>query len=466
MSEIDKLLKIHRNSDELDFKKIWADGLFIFDANVMLDLYRLPQSASKDLMSVLENEKFKDRAWIGFQVALEFLNNRHDAIGDQKSKFATVKELVEAAISGYDAAASTLQSDLAKLKLKQRHSVIDPDRYINSDRIENSTSYLKEFLAELKRLELSQSDVSDHDSIKEFVFKTFDGKIGEGLDKARLDAVYRDGERRYEAEIPPGYKDKKKEGAYKFEGKDYIRKYGDLVLWNEIIDKAKNSSYKYIVLVTGDVKEDWWSERRGKRLGPRKELLDEIYAEAPNVDTFHMYDTSNFLQYAKDYLDENIKESSINDVKDLIALNRYQRRVSDEGLISIVDAIKAASSGFHGLRVGIGRSAKELPFVKVNPVVLHEALLEIFTNVFKHSRDSYVGVQAKEGKNIVQVRFKNKKDAATQVFHQIGANTVTPLEGPAGLWRIKDILAREQVDVHTRDAGTVFVVELFIPKSV
>jgi len=73
---MDKLIRIHRDPEQLDFKKLWAEGIFVFDSNVLLDLYRLPVSARKDLIGIFESDKFKDRIWIGFQVILEFLNNR------------------------------------------------------------------------------------------------------------------------------------------------------------------------------------------------------------------------------------------------------------------------------------------------------------------------------------------------------------------------------------------------------
>jgi hypothetical protein len=128
--EITKLLKIHRNSEQLDFRSIWAEGLFVFDANVLLDLYRLPQSASKDLMKVLNNDAFKSRIWTGFQVVLEFLQNRLDAISDQKNKFYSVANLIESAISGHEEVTKNLFTELSKLKLKKRHSVINPDNYL------------------------------------------------------------------------------------------------------------------------------------------------------------------------------------------------------------------------------------------------------------------------------------------------------------------------------------------------
>lgn len=329
-----ELVKIHRNSDELDFKKIWNEGLFIFDANVFLDLYRLPQSASSDLMKVFSNREFKPRIWTGFQVAIEFLSNRHEAISDQKNKFHKVKSLVDNAINEQGKIIEILRSELAELKLKKRHSLINPDIFLTRENIDRSIKYLKDFSAELERLEREQFDVNEHDAIKQFVLNIFGGCVDAGLSKRELEDIYKEGEKRYEKEIPPGFKDIKKKGSYFHQDREYIQRYGDLVFWKEIIKKAQEGKYKYIVLVTGDVKEDWWIEKRGKKLGPRKELLNEIYGASPELEVFHMYDTSAFLQYAKSYLDANIKESSISEAEDLIKSNRQKRNDGEPDAVS------------------------------------------------------------------------------------------------------------------------------------
>ncbi|WP_221404931.1 PIN-like domain-containing protein [Halpernia frigidisoli] len=116
---MEKLIKIHRDNNQLDFKAIWKEGLFIFDSNVLLDLYRLPNSAQKDLIRILKNDDFNKRIWIGFQVILEFLNNRFVAISDQKNKFTSVRKILEDALEQHKEVISTLKLELNKLKLKQ-----------------------------------------------------------------------------------------------------------------------------------------------------------------------------------------------------------------------------------------------------------------------------------------------------------------------------------------------------------
>lgn len=456
---MDKLKRIHRGNDQLDFKEIWKSGVFIFDSNVLLDLYRLPQSAREDLINILKSYKFKDRIWIGFQVILEFLNNRYETISDQKNKFQSVRTIVEDTIYHYDEIINNLNTELGKLKLKQRHSLIDPDKYINSKNIEKGIRYLHNFIDNLAELEKKQLDVNESDNLKDLVMEIFEGKIGPSFDKKKLTEIYKEGDKRYDYKIPPGYKDIKKEGTHLYEDKEYIRKFGDLILWKEIIEKAKSEKIKYIVLITGDVKEDWWFEKRGKKLGPRTELLNEIYHEAPNLDTFYMYDTSSFLQYAKKELELDVKESSITETKQLIELSRQTRLEKEEGSIYFPDFLKQIGKGFSSLRIGIGKSVKNLPLMNINTQAISIALVEIFNNVINHSSDNYVGIQARIHGNVL-IRFKNLKKKENQ-----GKQTDYFFRGK-GIEYIKSSLAKEGIDTHIGEDEKRFWIELYLPRAI
>lgn len=66
--------------DEL--KKLWDECIFIFDANVLLNLYRYSQKTSQKLLDVLYNEKIKERIWIPHQFAFEYQKNRLEVIAE------------------------------------------------------------------------------------------------------------------------------------------------------------------------------------------------------------------------------------------------------------------------------------------------------------------------------------------------------------------------------------------------
>ena len=92
--------------------------------------------------------------------------------------------------------------------------------------------------------------------------------------------------------------DKEKETP--FEWNDLIFKglYGDLIIWEEILKQAKEKSWQYIIWVTDDKKEDWWSKDGENILGPRRELIEETLKSG--ITRFYMYSSEPFLGYDND----------------------------------------------------------------------------------------------------------------------------------------------------------------------
>lgn len=343
---MDHLFKINKQLDEVDFKSLWENALFVFDANVMLDLYRFPENAKRDLFNILDSDTIKSRIWLPFQVALEFEFNRLDVISDQKTKFNSVKSIVKNALFETEKLYKEIQEKLSTLKLKKKHSAIDPDNYINEVLFNSANETLEDFLAHLSELDEKQMDVSDTDDIKRRVFEIFNDKIGKSFKTEELNKIFEEGDRRYTDNIPPGYNDKSKEGFYMYKDMRIFKKYGDLLVWKQIIKKCVTDNIKYIILVTGDSKDDWWNVKRGKRIGPRRELLNELYFEAPSVEMFHMYETSSFMQYAKEYLEVDIEQQSIDEAKDILAFDQREDWFSGyKNMVLLKTEIEAAFPG-------------------------------------------------------------------------------------------------------------------------
>ena len=78
-----------------------------------------------------------------------------------------------------------------------------------------------------------------------------------------------EGEWRYKQELPPGYMD--------FTEKQGIQKYGDLIIWKEILNKAKKDNCS-VIFITNDVKQDWYEahDKRQNPICPRHELILEF----------------------------------------------------------------------------------------------------------------------------------------------------------------------------------------------
>jgi len=298
----------HPTEDE--FTQLWKDCIFVFDANVLLNLYRYPTLAREDLLKILHS--IQDRIWIPYQVALEYQRKRPNVIADQRKRFKEVIKVL-------DDTENSLTNGLEKLQLEKRHSSIK-----TNDFIVGIKKQYKQFKEQLDNLEQQQSDVSEPDSLRETIDSLFENKIGLPPEsQADLDDLYQVAASRYKNKQPPGYLDVQKEDdCYVYNGLCYKNKFGDYILWSEIIKHANNKSIKNIIFITDDKKEDWWwivDSRGEKNLGPHPELTQEIKSQV-GVDSFYMYNSERFMEYARKYLGIEIPEESITQVRDFSML--------------------------------------------------------------------------------------------------------------------------------------------------
>lgn len=293
-----------------DFDGIWREALFVFDANVLLNLYRYRAATKDELLSVLT--KLADRVWIPFQVALEFQRNRLGVIAEQNRRFSEVEKTIREAQLG-------LTNALEALQLQKRHSLINPQKLT-----EGFTKLVDEFIQELNTLKKAQQGLTEIDQLKQQIESIFDGRVGAPPEnQAWLDGLYKEAEERFKKRLPPGYEDASKskgEGDIHCDGGlVYQKKYGDYIVWRQLLDHAKANKKKSVIYVTDDNKADWWliiSENGPKTVGPRTELIDDARLYA-GVDSFLMYKPEGFLSYAKDFLKATISDETLQEVRDV-----------------------------------------------------------------------------------------------------------------------------------------------------
>lgn len=456
------LLKSHRDQNEIQHDDLWENGIFVFDTNVILDLYRLPETASNDLINALNHPKINNRIWIAFQVIVEFLNNRIEIISDQKSKFTEVKKHLEQAITDYDTVFSSLNENLNKLQLRKKHSLINPDEFLKENSIISGKNVLADFLEALPGLEKKQSDIHQIDKIKDRVLEIFKNKIGKGFEQKKLDEICKNGDARYEKNIPPGYKDKNKKGFYLVEKLEIVKKFGDLLLWNEIIEKAKSEKIPNLIFVTGDVKEDWWFEKSGKKIGPRRELLNEIYTAAPTLENFYMYDTAGFLKHAQKYLKADIQDLTITQTENLINSNRKKRSLDDSDPYSLIDIISSAADFTSGTDVHIAYPISSLPAVKINKRHLFICLSEIISNKIEHGTGKKLTIEAKLLNEDCILVFRNQYNSFNHNKNSELRSSNISHRG-AGIKMITSMMMQEGVGVSTFCTDEEFVLEMNIP---
>jgi hypothetical protein len=293
----------YRPSDQ-EFRKLWDKCIFVLDANVLLNLYRYSEETRKKLLDTLL--KIQPRLWVPHQAALEYQRNRLEVISAQREAYKQIEQLLTDAHKKLE----------GQLKGYKRHPLIDAERLLDSI----STAFNTQ-AEELGKVRERHPDLLLKDDVREALTKILEGRVGQPYPEERLKQIYKEGEDRYAKSKPPGYKDAK--------SKDGEAIFGDLVLWFQVIDKAASDKVP-IVIVTDDVKEDWWWRHEGKIVGPNPELVDEIRSKA-KVD-FYMYVSDQFMVYARDYLKEQIDQGAIDEIREVRKLDE-QRRLRDTRLL-------------------------------------------------------------------------------------------------------------------------------------
>ncbi len=272
----------YRKTEE-DIKRIWEHGIIMFDTNVLLNLYRYSDSTQQTIIDLIK--KFSKQIYLPHQAALEYNRNRYEVIAEQEKAYNDFLEKI-----------AQIQKDLQSTS-KPPFLSTKVDKELNI--------IFKKVGAEVKESINKYCEFLKNDPIYNSISELFKDRITKPFSDEELKEIYKEGEERFKNKIPPGFEDEKtKEG---------IRKYGDLVLWKQIIMAAKEQK-KDVILITDERKIDWWWKiKDGRNMGPRQELVEEIKLQA-KVD-FHMYSSERFLSYGQSFLKEKINQQALEEIK-------------------------------------------------------------------------------------------------------------------------------------------------------
>lgn len=255
-----------KSPDEL--KALWNTAIFVPDTNILLHLIRHSASVRGQLMSVFERKR--DALWIPYQVGMEFQRRRLD--------------VQQSTLGAYDKLAEDMKSSInqarGKLNQYRAHPVIDIDQELST-----LDAYFADFE---KRMVAARMKHPSEELLASFdhVSELFSGRVGSKPTEESLAVIRKEGEERYSKKLPPGFEDAKKTDGDKF---------GDLIIWKEMMDKAKTDK-RPIIFVTDDGKSDWWHIHHGRKLGPHPYLVEEFLTATGQQ--FHIYELPLFLRYS------------------------------------------------------------------------------------------------------------------------------------------------------------------------
>ncbi|MBL6279184.1 DUF4935 domain-containing protein [Micromonospora fiedleri] len=262
----------------------------MLDTNVLLDAYRFAAQARRELLDSLR--KVGERLWIPHQVALEFHRNRVPVIVEHDAAYRdTIALLTEFR--------SKLHADFGGKLAELASRVALPED--QGSRLENLVLYgLDEAARELQKMRQLHGVPQDslrRDEILLSLQQLLARKVGEPLTAKEEEEARNEAAKRISNKKPPGYLDRKKDDPH-----------GDYLFWVQALGEAKKRKIP-LLIVTRDVKDDWFWKQSGRTIGARPELVYECRQEAGVPLT--LMSTQTFLFHASKHLSIAVSEETI-----------------------------------------------------------------------------------------------------------------------------------------------------------
>jgi hypothetical protein len=204
--------------------------------------------------------RFEDRLIVPHQALREFWRHRQRAAGSPEA----ATQVAGAAIG--KAAASVTQA------LETWSKQVGLDASERTALLQRVTVFADDLRDELAAVhEKADARAGDEDPILAQFERLLDGRVTSALPEKEWEECVVEGNRRAEAEEPPGYKDAAKQDSEVPEGAA-----GDYLVWYQATRIAAERGCD-LIIVTSDEKEDWWWRRQTTLLGPRPELTLEYH---------------------------------------------------------------------------------------------------------------------------------------------------------------------------------------------
>ncbi|MEC1273239.1 PIN-like domain-containing protein [Bacillus subtilis] len=275
-----------------NFKIFWSqDPIVIFDTNAILHLYRMSSKTTEDILDNFQNIP-KHQIWLPHQVIVEYKRNKDDSRKSEFNKYKGVHKDINGIIEQTQSKVSKKFDYYGKLNFPKIEELRKETIKLLSEIKANTKKYVANIEDEI---ELNNKMLKE-DKIDQFVNELIQHRcIGNAYSVPELLDIYREGEERYKYKIPPGYEDMDKDK------KDPTKthKYGDLLVWKQLIDKAITDN-KSIIFVTNDIKEDWWVKENDVLIKPREELYEEfIMSTSQEIEIMNL--TNFYTVFAKTY---------------------------------------------------------------------------------------------------------------------------------------------------------------------
>ncbi|MFF0729925.1 PIN-like domain-containing protein [Streptomyces sp. NPDC004134] len=292
----------YRTPTREDYSHLFTSGMIALDTNVLLNLYRSNEHTRRDTFSALR--KLRERLWIPHQVLSEFWRNRDlpSVRGHHNSKAKETRAALDKA--------NRSVSDALDRWLRDVHLANDANAKEHLARskkaIERTLNEVKAYIQKQAEEDALKGDsTTQSDPVLTELDELLRGRIGEPYLKSALSAAILEAEKRAEKQVPPGYED--------FKEKPVEKAAGDYLMWSQILEEAERRRSD-VLLVTGDVKSDWWIPSTPYAPArPRTELTVELRNRA-DVQLF-MVTPSQLLALANEVFNLRVDLRSVSDLE-------------------------------------------------------------------------------------------------------------------------------------------------------
>lgn len=392
----------HFAADQDRREKLWGNCLFVFDTNVLTGIYRRSEEARDAQYKMMV--ALGERLWVPHRVIYEFLDNRAKIVHDQAQL--------------YSASINELQGMLSGFEVVTKHPFLSAEIYREFNVVSQKV------LAELEASREFHNNRITDDDVKLRLADILEGKVGSAFPETRLVEIVKEGELRYAQNIPPGFEDRGKHKNSTIT-EEIRKRYGDLIIWHQVIEKAK-AEQRPVILITGDQKPDWWAEQSGKKLGPHPALIEEF--KALSGQDFYLYSYHGFLDFANQYLDldQKTSESVIEEVRESALMDaeaseeEVQKLVNDARIDDLLHSVDVNEN-----KLGLIKDYQIFTNVELGSLVLEEERLQKEIVACQRKITSYEAIARVIAKGKNNVPGKNDLVTAEQIRLKERLNILT-----------------------------------------
>ena len=291
--------------------------IIVFDTNSLLNVFRFTPEASKEYFEIIQS--IQDKIYIPYLVALEFHFHKSETLLLNEINVTKFK--------------NNFSKNWNKLKSEAAKTLFSSLSYRNDIDKKELNAYLSDLLnsedlnIENKLVEKISSISENQTNIFNALVEIMHSKTGERYTQDMITKIEKEGEERYKNGTPPGFNDANKKLSRSYNGIKYQQKFGDLIIWKDIINKAKEDRIKHVIFVTSDGKRDSKTDLNHKTcvgidgngknkyqvIGPRIELIEEMKNET-GAD-FYLMDE---LEFMKQFSQEEVSSRVVKSISDTL----------------------------------------------------------------------------------------------------------------------------------------------------